>query len=550
MADGWSWAAPALLPGFDAGNVLWDRRIKSPNRLGDLRVISVSPLIHPRDREIIATLLRRQGTPDPMHVERLATVNRRTRRFRLAEVFWAFEHEGFQGAGSCRPEMPARREAFHEHLREVSFDVFCGETCVEAGIDTSADSITLENHRIALFAIDLATWTISPLDDEVYAARRSHPAAFERWFAVFQSSDPTPRLVERLTQHLCQVLGILYAEPLARREVPCHPAPEPEPVPCAVRRRESRASPSAGAPPSQPGRPSFHDEAFLASVREARALALQSPNLSPVTLWWLGQSSFLVHWHGHFLILDPCLSNTDPRNPRSRGPEHARLTRRVIAPDRLDFIDLVSVSHHEPDHLDAGTLRALARVNPGLELICPERFRDLARKCSCLPAGRVHGIDPQLSGCPGYPQLGPHPFQSHGFHFRPVLASRGASTPPSPLRYPPMGMLIERDGLAIYQGSHALLSGQAVEELSAWEVSVALLPINGRENPDDPAGNYWGDEAALLARDLEAQLVIPCHYDTFAFETVSPEAFIRSCETLGQACEVLQPGQAIRLQIT
>jgi hypothetical protein len=42
---------------------------------------------------------------------------------------------------------------------------------------------------------------------------------------------------------------------------------------------------------------------------------------------------------------------------------------------RLDFIHLVVVNHHEPDHMDAATdaatLRALARVNPGLVLICP-----------------------------------------------------------------------------------------------------------------------------------------------------------------------------------
>jgi L-ascorbate metabolism protein UlaG (beta-lactamase superfamily) len=83
-----------------------------------------------------------------------------------------------------------------------------------------------------------------------------------------------------------------------------------------------------------------------------------------------------------------------------------------------------------------------------------------------------------------------------------------------------------------------------VEQLRAWPIDVALLPINGSLPERRVAGNLWGREAAQLAQDIGARCVIPCHYDMFEFNTVSPMEFIETCRALGQPHRILQAGES------
>ena len=59
------------------------------------------------------------------------------------------------------------------------------------------------------------------------------------------------------------------------------------------------------------------------------------------------------------------------------------------------------------------------------------------------------------------------------------------------------------------------------DRLRPWKVDVALLPINGRDQARRVAGNLNGAQAARLAHDINAKLVIPCHYDMFEFNTAN-----------------------------
>ena len=51
-------------------------------------------------------------------------------------------------------------------------------------------------------------------------------------------------------------------------------------------------------------------------------------------------------------------------------------------------------------------------------------------------------------------------------------------------------------------------------------------------------------DAAQLAHDIGAKIVIPCHYDMFEFNTADPrELFVPECERLGQPYRVLKLGE-------
>src|SRR5438105_7718490 len=112
-------------------------------------------------------------------------------------------------------------------------------------------------------------------------------------------------------------------------------------------------------------KPIRQDDEFLADIAETRG------DLENLRLWWLGQSGFLVQWQGRHLLLDPYLSDSLTKKYATTDKPHVRMTARVIAPERLDFIDVATSSHCHTDHLDAETLGPLMRVNPAMKLVAP-----------------------------------------------------------------------------------------------------------------------------------------------------------------------------------
>lgn len=142
--------------------------------------------------------------------------------------------------------------------------------------------------------------------------------------------------------------------------------------------------------------PMLRDEAFLADVRNA------SSDRQHFHLWWLGQSGFLVQWQGRHLLLDPYLSDSLTKKYAATDKPHVRMTERVIAPERLNFIDVVTSSHNHTDHLDAETLKPLLRVNEKLELIIPEANREFVADrlgiVTDLPVGLDAGQAASVAG--------------------------------------------------------------------------------------------------------------------------------------------------------
>src|SRR4029453_10780453 len=91
--------------------------------------------------------------------------------------------------------------------------------------------------------------------------------------------------------------------------------------------------------------PALADDAFLNHVAAAGD-----------ALWWLGQSGFLLKRGDRFLLVDPYLSDSLTEKYAGTETPHVRMTRRVVAPERLNFVDVVLATHGHTDHLDPGTL--------------------------------------------------------------------------------------------------------------------------------------------------------------------------------------------------
>lgn len=275
-------------------------------------------------------------------------------------------------------------------------------------------------------------------------------------------------------------------------------------------------------------KPLRQDDALLADVRSARADRLH--------LWWLGQSGFLVAWEDHHLLIDPYLSDSLTRKYAGTDKPHVRMTERVVAPERLDFLDAVTASHNHTDHLDGETLIPLLEANPGLPVVVSRANVDFAANRMQVQPGRLTPIrvdEPAIT-------IGPFALQA-------IPAAHEALEQDENGDYRCIGLIVEVAGKTIYHSGDCIPYDGLAERLRRRTIDVAILPINGRDPSRGVPGNFSGREAAVLGKAIGAGLVIPCHYDMFEFNTVSPEEFEGAAREIGLAYCVMQCGERLDL---
>jgi L-ascorbate metabolism protein UlaG (beta-lactamase superfamily) len=271
--------------------------------------------------------------------------------------------------------------------------------------------------------------------------------------------------------------------------------------------------------------PCLAHDALLADIAAARR------ETDAFHLWWLGQSGFLLLWQNRFLLMDPYLSDSLTRKYAGTDNPHVRMTELAVAPQRLDFINVVTSSHNHTDHLDADTLLPLMSVNPDLAIVVPAANREFAASRLRTGEDRLLPIDDGQT------------LEAGGFSLHAIPSAHESVERDELGRCRYLGYIVRVGDRTIYHCGDTVRYEGMAERLSPWNIDVALLPINGRSPQRRVAGNLWGHEAAALARDAGAKLAIPCHYGMFAFNTASTDEFVRAANQLGQRFELLQCGQ-------
>lgn len=248
-------------------------------------------------------------------------------------------------------------------------------------------------------------------------------------------------------------------------------------------------------------------------------------------LWWLGQSGFLIQWKGKHLLLDPYLSDSLTLKYAETDKPHVRMTERAINPTSLDFIDVVTSSHNHTDHLDAATLIPLLAVNPGIQLIIPEANREfVCDRIKCAndyPSGLNDGESLTASG-----------FTFHGIPAAHNDLDRDAA---GKCRY--MGYVVKFGDWCIYHSGDTLWFQGLEKILTPYAPQLALLPINGNKPERRVAGNLDAKEAALLGKQIGAEMVVTCHYEMFTFNTADPAEFLSYAAAIDQPAVALQCGE-------
>jgi L-ascorbate metabolism protein UlaG (beta-lactamase superfamily) len=239
--------------------------------------------------------------------------------------------------------------------------------------------------------------------------------------------------------------------------------------------------------------------------------------VTPV-LTWLGQAGFLIESGGARLLVDPFLGE----HPRRRFP-----------PPPADVycvgIDRLLITHQHIDHLDPGTVRAVAGRSPDVVAIAPSPLRDLVEGVPFegvrpgerieLPGGMVARVVPAI----------------HGLHPRDGYSEGGD---------PPLfvGYVIEAEGISIYHAGDTIADARLLDGLEGVPVDVALLPVNGRtffRERQDLVGNLDARDAVALAVHCGASILVPIHWDLFEGNTERAGAAADAADEAGASLHVM-----------
>lgn len=211
--------------------------------------------------------------------------------------------------------------------------------------------------------------------------------------------------------------------------------------------------------------------------------------------WWLGQMGFIVRTQRFTLAIDPFLTPSDDR-----------IYEPLLAPQELDFADLILGTHDHGDHIDREAWPMIAATSPQTRFVVPKTLLSQLSQELSIPSERFIGVDMDCA------------WEENGLTIR-GIPSAHELLDRRPDGYPYMGYVVEADGVRLYHsGDSCCYDGMesAIRRIGALD--MVFLPINGRDGlrlRRGCIGNMTWQEAVDLAGALAPALFVPAHYEMF-----------------------------------
>ncbi len=208
-------------------------------------------------------------------------------------------------------------------------------------------------------------------------------------------------------------------------------------------------------------------------------------------IFWLGQAGFILKTPaGAVIAIDPYLSDSC-----ERLVGYKRIMRPVLCPEELEA-DYLFISHEHPDHFDEDLI-AVLKEGEQPKLFGPPTCREKAvaagmkqERFVCLEEDR--------------------PIRFDEFVLLPVKADHGEACADA------LGFILDFGFVKIYFAGDTAFSPEMLKTVYACRPEIALLPINGEFGNLNPA------EAAQLAGEIGARVLLPCHFWTFVEHGACP----------------------------
>ena len=211
------------------------------------------------------------------------------------------------------------------------------------------------------------------------------------------------------------------------------------------------------------------------------------------------------------VYIDPYLSNSVEE---AEGPELARLVPIWKSPSEVEDANWVLVTHSHIDHCDLDTLVPMSRASGQCRFIGP---RDVAETLAGEGIDQSRIVVAEQDWIALGDDLRVHPVLAA--HPDIILDPDGNSSC--------IGYCIEYRDKRVYHSGDTLLNSAVLEAAKAlMPINVAIIPVNERNYYREARGiigNMSVRDAFQFALDLEADALIPVHWDMFELNSVHPE---------------------------
>ena len=212
-----------------------------------------------------------------------------------------------------------------------------------------------------------------------------------------------------------------------------------------------------------------------------------------LTIWWLGQASFLIKSPaGVIAALDPYLTNSCKAGGEGMGINSDRVTPPPLSPEDLVGIDLYVLTHSHQDHLDPDTLKPyLAAGGRGPFIAPPDTVEALGES----------GVSEEsiVTVWPG------KAYTCEDLTLRATFAIPYGDDDLTHVGY----LAAAEGGPTFYFTGDTDYHEILARGVANYDVDVLLTVINGVFRNLGPA------QAARLASEIDARIVVPTHHDLF-----------------------------------
>jgi L-ascorbate 6-phosphate lactonase len=237
-----------------------------------------------------------------------------------------------------------------------------------------------------------------------------------------------------------------------------------------------------------------------------------------VAIWHLGQAGVAIKGarSDGFIAIDPYLTfSIEEQAPES---EFRRGFPPPVEPAGIVDARAVLVTHSHDDHLDLETLTAVSRAGERTVFVVP------APSAALLAHAGIE-LDRIIAARDG-DHIG---LEQGAFRVQPVAEAHTEYEVDESGDYLYLGYCITVDDARLFHAGDCLADDRLIERVQQFEPDVVFLPINGRDHARAArgiVGNMNYRDAADFAVAVQADLIVPIHYDLFANNRENPAYFV------------------------
>ena len=233
-------------------------------------------------------------------------------------------------------------------------------------------------------------------------------------------------------------------------------------------------------------------------------------------LFYLGQVGFIIKYNEKYILIDGYLSDYVDKNCCSEKVKWIRNYPAPISASELDFVDYVFCTHSHFDHADPWTLSEIAKVNKKAKFIVSLGIKDVIAQ---------YGIaDENLIGL----ECDKKRVLDGDISVTAIPAAHEELHRDENGNYSEVGFIFELGETKVFHGGDGCPYEGLEQRLTGCD--ILILPVNGRDyfrtQVLDIIGCFDSTEAAILAKNCGADLLIPTHIDLYNINRINPAEFV------------------------